>query len=146
MDRTYRKKQRQAVRHEQKRQQLGSPNPACASCGCMNVVTITDMPLSQLPEAIQQKLVEKHHLAGRKAGDWQVHACLNCHAVFSDNQYDWDERLLQPKTWTQRLAAFLQGLAEWLRETAEHFRNVADALQEWIDELLLINPEGLEKR
>lgn len=144
MEDSYAKNQRRARRHERKRQQLGSPAPVCASCGCMDVVSLTGVPFSQLPAWVQRKLGEQHHLARRAAGDWQVLACLNCHAVFSDDQYDWDPRLLEPQIWTEQLAAFLQGLADWFRQLGKTLTDLAEALQQWVERLLSMGRPGAE--
>ncbi len=138
----YKRKQQREIRHERKYQERGSPNPVCPGCGCINIVALTGAPFSRLPVSLQKKLIEEHHLAGRVAGEWQVHACLNCHAVFSDNQYDWDVRLRRPETWIEQLAAFLQGLADWFRQLGTTLTELADMLQAWVEQLLGLNQIG----
>jgi hypothetical protein len=131
------------IRHERKRQKLGSPNPVCPTCGCTNLVALTGVPFSKLPIWLQQKLMQDHHIAMRSAGGWKITACLNCHAVFSDNQYDWDPRLRRPQTWIEQLAAFLQGLADWFRQLGNNLIDLASMLQEWVQRLLRIDPKTL---
>jgi hypothetical protein len=138
MDTEYQKNQRKALRHEKKRQQLGSPNPLCSTCGCMNIVQLTSATISQLPEALQRKLHEEHHMQhdGPEMEDRTTWTCLNCHAVFTDACYEWDPRVQTPQTSMDRLAAFLQGLADWFRQLGETLLGLADALQEWVNFIL----------
>jgi hypothetical protein len=132
----YDKSRKRAERHEGKRQQLGSPDPACAICGCMDIQSLTGVPFSKLPPHARALVLERHHLAGRAAGDWQVIVCLNHHAVLSDDQYDWDCRLRKPQSRDERLAAFLQGLADLFRALSHALLSLAEALQAWVRSLL----------
>ena len=138
METGYQRSQRKALRHEKKRQLLGAPNPLCPTCGCMNIVQVTRVQIAQLPTPLQRKLHQEHHLyhAGPEAGDCTTWACLNCHAVFTDARYDWDERLQMPQTFMERLATFLQGLADWFRHLGETLVALADTLQEWVKLIL----------
>ena len=138
MDNEYQKNQRKTLRHEKKRQHLGSPNPLCPTCGCMNIVQLTGARIAELPIALQRKLHQEHHLnhEGPELGDRTTWACLNCHAVFTDAWYQWDTRLHTPETFMDRLAVFLQGLADWFRQLGDTLVGLADALQEWVDQIL----------
>lgn len=135
MENEYQKNRRKALRHEKKRQRLGSPNPLCSTCGCMNIVKVTAARISELPEALQRKLHEEHHLnyEGPEVGDRTTWACLNCHAIFTDAWYQWDPAVQAPQTFMDRLATFLQGLADWFRQLGETLLGLADTLQEWVN-------------
>lgn len=132
----YDKSRKRMIRHESKRQQLGSPDPACTICGCMTVQSLTGVPFIKLPPRARALVLERHHLAGRAAGDWQVIVCQNHHAVLSDDQYDWDPHLRRPHSRDERLAAFLQGLADWFRALSHGLLSLAEALQAWVHSLL----------
>ena len=137
----YHKEQERAQRHERKRQRLESSNPVCAVCGYANLPSLMGVPFSKLPQRLRRKLSEDHHLAGRKAGDWVVTICRNCHEILSDDQYDWDPRLREPETQQERLASFLQGLADWFRVLGQTLVATADALQGWVRQLLEAPPD-----
>lgn len=132
----YHKDQQRAQRHERKRQQLESANPVCTVCGCANLPSLLGIPFSKLPQQLQRKLSESHHLAGRKAGDWIVTVCRNCHEVLSDSQHDWDPRTRSPQTGDEQLAAFLQGMADWFRLLGHTLIALGDSLQTWVRQLL----------
>lgn len=132
----YRRNLERTGRHEQKRQRLGTPDPACTICGSMNLTALTLMPFSQLPEPIRRRVSEGHHLAGHEAGKWVVIVCLNCHAVLSDAQYDWDKRLRHPQTKSERTVAYLRGLADMFRLEGETRSTQAGELEALADELM----------
>ncbi len=133
---SYRRNLKRAGRHEQKRQRLGSANPACMICGCTNLLALARVPFSQLPGPVQRRLLEKHHLAGREAGEWFIIVCLNCHAILSDAQYDWGDRLRHPQTGNERIAAYLRGLADMFRHEGATRSREADELESMADELM----------
>lgn len=128
----YAKEQKRARRHESKRQRLGSPDSRCLSCGCLDVEALFAVSVSELPGWF----LEQHHLAGRAASDFTITLCRNCHALLTDWQEDWDERLRHPKTPVERLAALLQGLVDWLVQQAKKLTELAVRLHEWVRWLL----------
>jgi len=132
----YRRKLDRVGRQEQRRQSLASPHPVCTICGATNLLALTRMPFSRLPGPIQRRVLEKHHMAGRAAGASVVIVCRNCHAVLSDAQYDWDERLRHPRTRNERLAAHLRGLADMFRQEGATRSAQADDLDTMTDELI----------
>lgn len=104
------KHNKRAERQERKSQRLRADDPRCFNCGLLDVEALMRVPVAKLP----RRFLEHHHLAGRAASDFTVVLCRNCHAVLTDWQEDWDPRLRHPGTPVDRLAAYLQGLAEWL--------------------------------
>ncbi|HLY23524.1 MAG TPA: hypothetical protein VKT83_13755 [bacterium] len=116
------------TRHERKRQHLGSSAPTCLSCGCIAVEMLFAVRACELP----RWFLEKHHLAGRVAANMTVVLCRNCHAVVSDRQYDHDARLRCPSTGQERLAALLQGLADWFQVLGTWLLGLAGYLEEWV--------------
>ncbi len=128
----YGKAQRGARRREAKRQHLGSPAPRCLSCGCFEIEALTTMPISALPGWF----LEQHHLAKRAGSDFTVILCLNCHAILTDWQEDWDPRLHDPKTPPERLAALLQGKVDWHLQLARKLTESAARQQQWVRWLL----------
>lgn len=132
MDDEYRRRRRRARRHERKRQHLGSPTPTCLSCGCTDIEDLIAVPISKLP----RWFLEEHHLAGRAASNFTVTLCRNCHAILTDWQEDWDERLRRPRTPVERLAAFLQGLANWSQLQARKQNDLAAEHEAWARWLL----------
>jgi hypothetical protein len=92
------------------------------------VESLMPVPASSLPK----RFLELHHLAGRAASDLTIVLCRNCHAVLTDWQEDWDKRLRRPTTPTERLAALLQGLADWLWALARSLSDVAAHIEAWV--------------
>lgn len=118
------------LRKERRLQRLGFPNPKCAIPWCPEGDFLKLVPLSKLSPVLQQKLIEGHHVGGRKAGNWKVPLCKNHHMKASDRQYDWDEQLRFPATEQERTAAYAQGQAEILRLEAQERLAAADMLEE----------------
>ncbi len=131
MDDDYEKQKKRARRHESKRQRLGSPAPVCLSCGCRDIEALLAVPVADLPTWF----LEQHHLA-KHASDFRVPLCRNCHAILTDWQGEWDERLRHPRTSIERLAALLQGLVDWLVQQAKKLTELAARLQAWVRWLL----------
>lgn len=90
------------------------------------------VPAGQLP----RRFLELHHLGRRAASDLTITLCRNCHAVLTDWQEDWDPRLRHPATPSERLAAFLQGLADWLWALARSLAEVAARIEAYVRWLL----------
>ncbi len=127
---------RRLARHERKRQRLGAPVPTCGACGCASVEALLSVPFSDLAPAMQRRVIERHHPAGRRGDPWMVPFCLNCHAIVSDRQQDWEERLQHPVTKRERLAATLKGAADWLRQFGQSAIEGADRLNALSAEIL----------
>jgi hypothetical protein len=81
----------------------------------------------------------QHHPAGRKVSNWIVLICRNCAAVLDDDRYDWDSRLLSPRTPSERVRAHLKGMADLRRHEAQARLEEAEVLEEQIQELLAID-------
>lgn len=136
MDDRYRVGLKRLERDERTRQRLGSPNPVCAICGCANLAALKAVPVSKLPPGLQRKLRVQHHPAGRKVSDWTDPVCRNCAAVLDDDRYDWDSRLLSPRTRLERICAHLKGMADLRRHQAQASLEEAEVLEAQIQELL----------
>lgn len=108
---------------EQRRQarleRLGKTDPACVVCG-----------------ENDDRVLQRHHLAGQGYGDELVPVCANCHYKLSDAQADhlgegrlpgWDEGEQEPP-FLVRLAHYLLGLADFATEVAAKLRDSANAL------------------
>lgn len=128
----YDRDHRRAQRREGKHQRLGSPDPKCLNCGLLDVEALMAVSAGRLP----RRLLEEHHLAGRRASSFTVTLCRNCHAVLTDWQEDWDGRLRRPATEDERLAALLQGLADWLWALARSLAEVAARSEAYVRWLL----------
>lgn len=113
----YEAKIKRRIRHEKKRQRLGSPRPSCAVCGYNGVPSV----------------VEGHHVAAEaNQPTLTVALCRNHHGELSDAAEDSLGDLRKrdadrdPLT---RLAALFAGLVDFLRL-------LADQLEAWEDWLL----------
>ena len=126
------KDSKRAERRERKYQRLGADDARCLNCGLLDVEALTRVPVRDLP----RRFLEQHHLAGRAASDFTVVVCRNCHALLTDWQEDWNQRLRRPGTPTDRLAAFLQGLAEWLWALARKLGQTAAWIEAYVRWLL----------
>jgi hypothetical protein len=56
--------------------------------------------------------------------------------MLTDRQEDWDARLRHPAQPNERLAALLQGLADWLLLLAKKLAELAAILTAWVNWLL----------
>lgn len=124
----YHKERQRKDRQERKHQRLGAPDPRCLNCGLLDVEALMAVPAASLPK----RVLEQHHLAGRAASDVTITLCRNCHAVLTDWQEDWDKRIRRPNTPLERLAAFLQGLADWLWALARGLSEVAARIEAYV--------------
>lgn len=111
----------------------------CAICGCANLAPLGAVPVSKLPPRVQRKLRVQHHPAGRKVSNWIVLTCRNCAAVLDDDRYEWDSRLLSPRTSSERVGAHLRGMADLRRHEAQARLEEAEVLEAQIQELLAID-------
>ncbi len=97
-------------------ERLGSNNPRCVICG-------HDDPLA----------LELHHIAGRAFDGKLVPVCRNCHRQLSDWQKDHAPQLDRPPSEFQRIAHFLEGLADL-------FEMLVKRLREFAGKLLALEP------
>lgn len=106
---------------EQRRQtrleRLGTDSPACRVCG----------------EA-DDRVLQRHHLAGQAYGDELVAVCANCHYKLSDAQADHPGQGQLPGAtddeppFLVRLAHYLLGLADFAGEVSAKLHDSANAL------------------
>ena len=84
-------------RRERRLEKLGTDNPHCAVCGNGD-----------------DRVLELHHIAGRKHDDLLVIVCGNCHQVLSDDQRDHPAAMQGADPFLVTVAYFLRGLADML--------------------------------
>ncbi|GEM_PF-1308975 len=113
--------------------------PVCIRCGCLDLPALTEYRWEDLPERIRRKLLQRHHVARKKADDTIIVLCRNCHSVLDDLQYDWPPDVREPRSREERIAALLAGAEDMLRCRAEADVRLADRLHEIQEELRAIS-------
>jgi hypothetical protein len=84
-------------RKQRRLDKLGTNNPRCGTCG----------------EA-DDRVLELHHVAGRKHDDVTAILCRNCHRKMTDNQKDHPAVITQADPMLASIGNFLLGLADML--------------------------------
>lgn len=96
-------------RKQQQLRRLGSKNPICVTCG-----------------ESDPRVLELHHIAGRKNHENVAIVCANCHRKFSDKQRDHHSTGSRSATGVpETIAHYLQGLADLLVMIADALRRFA---------------------
>jgi hypothetical protein len=110
MDDIQRKRETRKQKHLER---LGADDPCCVVCGETYVGAL-----------------ERHHLAGRAYDEFISIICRNCHRKLSDDQKDHAPKLDNSPALDERLAHFLDGLADFFIELAARLRKFAAELIE----------------
>jgi len=90
------------IRRQGRLEKLGSNHPRCANCGEDN-----------------DRVLELHHVAGRRHDDLTVIECRNCHRKLSDGQRDHPWAVAGADPFLASVGNFLLGLADMLRLIVE---------------------------
>jgi hypothetical protein len=90
------------VRRQRRLEVLGNNDPRCGLCG-----------------EDDDRVLELHHVAGRKYDDATVIVCRNCHRRLSDGQYDHPKARPDADPLLTSIGHFLLGLADMLHLVAE---------------------------
>ena len=98
-------------RRQRRLEKLGTDDPHCAGCGTGD-----------------DRMLELHHIAGRKHDDTLVIVCGNCHQVLSDDQRDHPKARLGADPFLVAVGNFLLGLADMLRLIVERLAEFGTAL------------------
>ena len=101
------------ARKQNRLERFGTNTPRCGVCG----------------EA-DDRILEAHHVAGRKHDDITVLVCRNCHGKVSDDQKDYPAFDPDGDTFLHAVGEFLLGLAALLRLIVEKLIVFGDALIE----------------
>jgi len=94
-------------RRQARLERLGAADPACVVCG-----------------ESDDRVLQRHHLAGQAYGEELVLVCANCHHKLSDAQADHPADGPAPP-FLVRLAHYLLGLADLAAEVAARLRDYA---------------------
>jgi hypothetical protein len=102
-------------RRQRALERLGSNKPRCIFCDC-------DDPLA----------LELHHIAGAAFDHEKVVVCRNCHRRLSDWQKDHALKQNDPPSDLERIAHFLEGLADLFEMLVERLREFAATLTQHV--------------
>ncbi len=115
---------------------VGYKRKACVRCGGPGLDVCYIVPLSSLPEHIQRRYIEGHHLARKEADKLKVPVCPTCHEILDLKQYDWPKEAQHPASPRERRAALLSGLADLLDERIKVDAEIATRLRSLVKEML----------
>ncbi|ROT93299.1 hypothetical protein EB810_14465 [Altererythrobacter sp. FM1] len=101
------------IRKQRRLEKLGSNNPICGTCG-----------------EFDYRVLERHHVAGRKHDPDTVIICRNCHRKVSDDQKDHPELTLHSDQMLHAIGLFLLGMADLLKLILEKLNEFGLALVE----------------
>lgn len=128
------------IRQNRRALRLGVPVSGCMACPCTSVEALLGVPWRALPEWMQRRIIELHHLEGKAIDpDWIVPLCRNCHAIATERRRDLPPEILRPRTERERMAADLQGVEDWLGFLVQG-ASEAQARIRWVKEYLLTRP------
>ena len=81
------------------------------------------------------RILEEHHIAGRKNSDITITVCPNCHRKLSRKQYTWDgDWVKDNNSLLKKIAFLLLGFSVVLMLIAHKIENVVDNLLEYDSE------------
>jgi len=124
------------ARLDHRARRVGYKKKVCIVCGGPGLDVCYTVPFRSLPEDIQKRYIEEHHLARKKADALTVPVCPTCHERLDLKQYDWPKEAQHPASPRGRRAAFLFGLADLLDVQAKVFVKIAIRLRSLAQEML----------
>ncbi len=124
------------ARLDRRARRVGYKNVCCIVCGGPGLDVCYTVPPNSLPEHIQKRYIEGHHLARKKADNLKVPVCPTCHERLDLKQYDWPAKAQHPSSPREKWAPLLSGLADLLDERARVDGKIAIRLRSLGKELL----------
>jgi hypothetical protein len=104
------------ARLDRRARRAGYKRRVCVQCGGPGLDVCYTVHLRRLPEEIQKRYIEEHHLARKKADSLTVPVCPTCHEIIDLKQYDWRNEAQDPTCPRERRAARMLGLADLMEE------------------------------
>ena len=124
------------ARMDRRARRTGYRGKTCVVCGGPGLDVCHTIQLRRLPENIQGRYIQEHHLARKRADALTVPVCPTCHEYLDLKQYDWPKEAQNPTSSRGRRAALLLGLADLLDVLAKVFSKIARRLRTLAQEML----------
>jgi len=100
------------MRLDRRARRVGYRGKTCVVCGGPGLDVCYAVPLRSLPEDLQKRYIEEHHLARKRADALTVPVCPTCHERLDLKQYDRPKEAQHPSSPRERRAARQLGLAD----------------------------------
>ncbi len=124
------------ARLDRRARRTGYRERVCVVCGGPGLDVCYTAPLNSLPEHIQKRYIEGHHLARKKADKLKVPVCPTCHERLDLKHYDWPKEAQHPTSARERRAARLSGLADLIEERTKVDAKIVVWLRSQVKEML----------